>query len=395
MIVTLGARGCCARTPTAPCCNPAFAVEAVDTTAAGDTFCGALVAALGGAAPRCGRAARSQRRFRTGLHAVGRTIEHSDACGGRCHAGLRRRSTPGRHRRPHRLLRPTSDTAPMNSSSDDAPGSTAPPNGRTPVKTEYKFSHVTTQRYLPMPGKAPGWPFAEIGQWKIDVNGTADDWIAELIDWRREHLTRIGYDDAKYRRPELQWAQRNFVHAQMMVEDRYFYDPVAGKYTVDRYLDDLEQRFGGIDSVLHLVRLPEHRHRRPQPDRLAHDLPGGVEGLRGAVDDFHRRGVKVFLPTMPWDNGTRERKRTDWQAMARAGGKRSAPTASTATPTTACRALSSTHATRSAARSWCSRSRRSAPRKQLIWNVQSWGKKVPDRRGAVGAPSSSGSSRAT
>ncbi|HEV7777642.1 MAG TPA: formylglycine-generating enzyme family protein, partial [Luteibacter sp.] len=84
------------------------------------------------------------------------------------------------------------------------------------VKSEYKFSHVTTQRYLPTPGKAPGWPFAEIGHWKMDVDGTADDWIAELTDWRREHLTRIGYDDANYRRPELQWAQRNFVHAQMM-----------------------------------------------------------------------------------------------------------------------------------------------------------------------------------
>jgi hypothetical protein len=32
---------------------------------------------------------------------------------------------------------------------------------------------------------------------------------------------------------------------QMMIEDRYFYDPVAQKYTVDRYLDDLEKR-GGI-----------------------------------------------------------------------------------------------------------------------------------------------------
>ena len=35
-----------------------------------------------------------------------------------------------------------------------------------------------------------------------------------------------------------------------MVEDRYFYDPETGRYTVDRYLDDLEARLGGIDSVL-------------------------------------------------------------------------------------------------------------------------------------------------
>ena len=37
---------------------------------------------------------------------------------------------------------------------------------------------------------------------------------------------------------------------QMMVHDRYFYDPVSHTYTVDRYLDDLNKRYGGIDAVL-------------------------------------------------------------------------------------------------------------------------------------------------
>ena len=35
-----------------------------------------------------------------------------------------------------------------------------------------------------------------------------------------------------------------------MVHERYFYDPAARRYTVDRYLNDLDQRYGGIDSVL-------------------------------------------------------------------------------------------------------------------------------------------------
>ena len=47
VVVTLGARGCCARTPTETIVQPAFAVKAIDTSAAGDTFCGVLVAALG------------------------------------------------------------------------------------------------------------------------------------------------------------------------------------------------------------------------------------------------------------------------------------------------------------------------------------------------------------
>ncbi|MCL7714731.1 ribokinase [Stenotrophomonas mori] len=46
VIVTLGARGSLARCAGRTLLQPAFAVAPVDTTAAGDTFCGTLVAAL-------------------------------------------------------------------------------------------------------------------------------------------------------------------------------------------------------------------------------------------------------------------------------------------------------------------------------------------------------------
>jgi ribokinase len=46
VVATLGARGCRARIDGEIIAQPAFAVAAVDTTAAGDSFCGVLVAAL-------------------------------------------------------------------------------------------------------------------------------------------------------------------------------------------------------------------------------------------------------------------------------------------------------------------------------------------------------------
>jgi ribokinase len=46
VVVTLGARGCYAWTPGQVIVQPAFQVSAVDTTGAGDAFCGALTAAL-------------------------------------------------------------------------------------------------------------------------------------------------------------------------------------------------------------------------------------------------------------------------------------------------------------------------------------------------------------
>lgn len=47
VVVTLGARGCCALEDGRFTLQPAFVIDALDTTAAGDTFCGAFVAARG------------------------------------------------------------------------------------------------------------------------------------------------------------------------------------------------------------------------------------------------------------------------------------------------------------------------------------------------------------
>ena len=262
----------------------------------------------------------------------------------------------------------------MTDPHDTVPGGDEP---RRTVATEYKFSHVTTQRYLPTPGKAPGWPFAEIGHWTIDANASADDWVAELQDWRREHLVRIGFDDANYRRPELQWARSNFVHAQMMVEDRFFFDPDSGEYTVDRYLDDLEARFGGIDSVLVWFVYPNIGIDDRNKTDLAFDLPGGIDGLRGAVDAFHRRGVKVFLPTMPWDHGTRAPEHNDWETMARLVVAVGADGINGDTYNGVPRAFFD--ACDAAGRPVVLQPESTiSAEEQLIWNVQSWGKKAPN-----------------
>jgi ribokinase len=51
VVVTLGSHGCCARTAESLLVQAAFPVTPVDTTGAGDTFCGVLVAALGRGEP--------------------------------------------------------------------------------------------------------------------------------------------------------------------------------------------------------------------------------------------------------------------------------------------------------------------------------------------------------
>lgn len=153
------------------------------------------------------------------------------------------------------------------------------------------------------------------------IEGPADPadfpkWIADMRRWRREQLVRMGYDGAEYDRPELRWTQSSYMQPQMMIEDRYFYDPASGKYTVDRYLDDLEKRYGGIDAVLVWPTYPNIGIDSRNQFDLFHDMPGGIEGIRKMVDDFHRRHVRVLFPVMLWDEGTHEPGMPESQALA-------------------------------------------------------------------------------
>lgn len=176
-----------------------------------------------------------------------------------------------------------------------------------------------------------------------DTPSEFPEWIASLKQWRQERLIRMGYDGSEYERPELKWTQSAFIQPQMMCEDRYFYDPGAqpnaaatfptqvgtpprpvrpydpraGHYTVNRYLDDLDKRYGGIDSVLVWPVYPNIGIDNRNQWDLHRDLPGGVEGLRKMIADFHRRGVRVLFPVMVWDVGTRDPGVSYWDTTAK------------------------------------------------------------------------------
>lgn len=141
-------------------------------------------------------------------------------------------------------------------------------------------------------------------------------WLKDVRHWREERRIRIGYDGSRYRIPALQWTQRSYIQPQMMVQDRYFYDPDSGKYTVDRYLDDLATRYGGVDAVLIWPTYPNMGiDDRNQLDMIR-SMPGGIADVKQMVADFHRRGVRVLFPMMMWDQGTRDPKRPWPEAIA-------------------------------------------------------------------------------
>lgn len=265
-----------------------------------------------------------------------------------------------------------------NKSSEAGNASELPLGEKAPKSFNEGLPH-TLGLYLPVPCKVPDWPYQNIGRWKDDVSAVAQSWREAFKVWRREHLVRLGYNDLQYRREDLKWSQRNFVHAQMMVEDRYFYDPVQRKYTVDRYLDDLEQRYGGLDSVLIWYVYPNIGIDDRNKTELAADLPGGIAGLKQAVADFHRRGVKVFLPTMPWDHGTNDSGKPDWEAIVELAKLVDADGVNGDTYSGVPQVFRETSDRMNHPLVFQPESG-NLVREALIWNNQTWGKAVPEMK---------------
>ena len=133
-----------------------------------------------------------------------------------------------------------------------------------------------------------------------------DNWLADVTHWRTERRIRIAYSDSRYELPALQWTQSSFMQPQMMVQDRFLYDPATRRYTVDRYVDDTVKRYGGIDAVLVWPTYPNMGIDNRNQHDLVRSMPGGAAGVRQMVADFHRRGVHVLFPMMMWDQGTRD-----------------------------------------------------------------------------------------
>jgi len=148
---------------------------------------------------------------------------------------------------------------------------------------------------------------------KPDVH---QSFLDALRYWRKARRIYVGYDGSRYDAPALRWTQSSFIQPQAMVEDRYLYDPAAGKYTVDRYLADVDQRYGGIDSILLWPVYPNLGiDDRNQLDMII-AMPGGIDGVKQMIADFHRHGVRVLFPMNMWDQGTHDPDKPWPQAIA-------------------------------------------------------------------------------
>lgn len=179
-------------------------------------------------------------------------------------------------------------------------------------------------------------PFAVAQQWCrpiLGMDGTFDPTRADVLltdvvaalpgqaaraeRWRGLAATSgRPLDLALYQRPDLEWVTRNFVCGFVMVNDRDFLDADTATYRVAELCAAAVREFGGYDSVVLWQAYPRIGADSRNQFDFWRDLPGGLAGVRGAVDAFHRGAVRVFLPYNPWDTGTRREGCPDEEALA-------------------------------------------------------------------------------
>jgi len=81
-------------------------------------------------------------------------------------------------------------------------------------------------------------------------------WLAKMKRLRTACTAAIGFNGTISKVPELLWTQTAYISPQMHPYDRFFFDPRLGNgtggagYTVDKWLGDLNKRYGGIDKAL-------------------------------------------------------------------------------------------------------------------------------------------------
>jgi hypothetical protein len=103
----------------------------------------------------------------------------------------------------------------------------------------------------------------------------------------------------------LNWTRLSYVQPQVHLFDRFLYDRETHQFTVSRYLHDLKDRYGGIDSVLLWPTYPNIGLDDRNQFDMWRAVPGGMGAIANITEEFHKAGVKVLWGYNPWDEGLR------------------------------------------------------------------------------------------
>lgn len=114
------------------------------------------------------------------------------------------------------------------------------------------------------------------------------------------------FDEALFKRADLQWIRSAYVATIQFAWDQRFYDSRARKYTFYGFLEEGKKYFGGYDIYALWPTWPRlGLDQRNQWDLYA-DLPFGLPKLWELANYARQNGTRFFISYNPWDKSTRD-----------------------------------------------------------------------------------------
>ncbi|MBK7709766.1 MAG: formylglycine-generating enzyme family protein [Bacteroidales bacterium] len=144
-----------------------------------------------------------------------------------------------------------------------------------------------------------------------DDPGLWEEWRTALQSWRKKKQSQLRYDGTSYLSDPLKWVSSNFSCCFVMICDSDFYDYKANVYRISELIKRGKNEYGGYDSVVLWHAYPRIGLDERNQFDFYREMPHGLPGIKGVIEQFHQADIKVFIGYNPWDKGTRREQKPD------------------------------------------------------------------------------------
>ena len=143
--------------------------------------------------------------------------------------------------------------------------------------------------------------------YSIWIESYQGDWQAGLLQvFRDRKLYDLeDFNDSLYRRPDLSWMRHAYTMHLMMSWDKFFYDPIRKKYTIQDFVERGNRLYGGDDIIAIWPTWPTLGLDQRNQFDLFNNLPGGMDSISALSNYLIKNKKHLFVSYNPWDMDTR------------------------------------------------------------------------------------------
>ncbi len=123
------------------------------------------------------------------------------------------------------------------------------------------------------------------------------------------------FENSLFERDDLRWIKGKYLIALQFAWDKDFYDWSTQEYTIENFLEEGKEIFGGYDVYGLWPTWPRLGVDERNQWNMFESLPGGLNTIKSISRDMQEDGTSFFICYNPWDESTK--KEDPYKGMAR------------------------------------------------------------------------------